>query len=692
MRVGVPRSLGYHYLYPFIRTFLDGLGILWLESPDTSERDLQLLSLCPTDEPCVSVKVAFAHAKRLLDQGACPLLVPTVVSLSSTSYCCPKMIGLPSMLKAGLGLHDSEMLCPHIDFRDNPRSWRMSWVHAARQIGITDKALVFSLLDKALAEWVMAREQASAVKSEDRWDTAVMGHAYVLNDVFGRRVMQELRGYGSVVTAEEVALSDADEALSDIPDGDKAWTIEARILGAALHLLRNRRVDRMVFVAAFSCGPASIIENYIGEEAERQGIPLLNLTVDEHTGEGGLVTRLEAFMDSRRRPAPFLSASTGVRAAATPASKVEAPGPLGIVNLGNLGIALEAMFGYMGVPVVRAPDLNEDMTTSGKELAPEFICSPMVTVLGQVRNLADKGIEKVLMIQGKGRCRLGWYSQVMQGILDRAGYKVKLLAFDSPFPWKDKGEAFIRCYKEAVGETKVAKAAGGLALAIRKLAVMDKAADILRELRAAEESRGSGDRLHSLFLKELREAGSFLGVEQTLRRFARAARDIARVKDDPLKVALIGEIYLVNEPFANKDVERVLGSLEERVWVRNNLGLSTWVNYHLLRLPGAAACYNKIARAARPYLEPDVGGHGRESVGEAALAKKDGLDGAIHVFPFTCMPEIIAQNVLVRLATDLDFPVLSLMITEQTAVQGLTTRIEAFCDLLAGRRKRAGVR
>ena len=136
-------------------------------------------------------------------------------------------------------------------------------------------------------------------------------------------------------------------------------------------------------------------------------------------------------------------------------------------------------------------------------------------------------------------------------------------------------------------------------------------------------------------------------------------------------------------------VEKTLGSLEQRVLVHRKLDLSNWVNYHLFKTPGAVMNYRNVTRMAEPYLPVEVGGHGQESVGEAVLAKRHGYDGVLHLFPFTCMPEIIAQNVLVKVSRDLDLPVLSLMISEQTGVAGLTTRLEAFCDLLDGRRRRA---
>jgi len=66
-------------------------------------------------------------------------------------------------------------------------------------------------------------------------------------------------------------------------------------------------VDGFIHVVSFGCGPDSMV----GEIAEREtrrssNLPYMALTIDEHTAEGGLLTRLEAFTDmlARRRARP----------------------------------------------------------------------------------------------------------------------------------------------------------------------------------------------------------------------------------------------------------------------------------------------------------------------------------------------------------------------------------------------------
>jgi predicted nucleotide-binding protein (sugar kinase/HSP70/actin superfamily) len=69
------------------------------------------------------------------------------------------------------------------------------------------------------------------------------------------------------------------------------------------------------------------------------------------------------------------------------------------------------------------------------------------------------------------------------------------------------------------------------------------------------------------------------------------------------------------------------------------------------------------------------------------MADEDGYDGVIQLAPFTCTPEVVAQNVLPKLRRDVDIPVLTVILDEQTARTGLITRLEAFVDLLQRRRR-----
>ncbi|MCL0081634.1 hypothetical protein M1N89_00135 [Dehalococcoidia bacterium] len=52
--------------------------------------------------------------------------------------------------------------------------------------------------------------------------------------------------------------------------------------------------------------------------------------------------------------------------------------------------------------------------------------------------------------------------------------------------------------------------------------------------------------------------------------------------------------------------------------------------------------------------------------------------------PFGCLPEIIAQNIMLK--TEEKLPVLTIACDEKLGEAGLITRLEAFVDLLWNRR------
>ena len=93
---------------------------------------------------------------------------------------------------------------------------------------------------------------------------------------------------------------------------------------------------------------------------------------------------------------------------------------------------------------------------------------------------------------------------------------------------------------------------------------------------------------------------------------------------------------------------------------------------------------SRIHKAALPYLKRDIGGDGWESVGEKVLHAGE-YDGLVHLAPFTCMPEIIAENIMP--STREDMPVLTILCDEQIAKAGVLTRLEAFVDLLERKRR-----
>jgi predicted nucleotide-binding protein (sugar kinase/HSP70/actin superfamily) len=143
-------------------------------------------------------------------------------------------------------------------------------------------------------------------------------------------------------------------------------------------------------------------------------------------------------------------------------------------------------------------------------------------------------------------------------------------------------------------------------------------------------------------------------------------------------------MYVVMEPFVNLNLAAELGKLGIETRRNRTTFFSEYTNFKSY-LNVLNSEKQKLADYARPYLRHDVGGHGLETVAEKVHLAREGFDGLVHVVPFTCMPETIAQNTMLR--TEEDIPVLTVICDEQLSDTGMLTRLEAFADLLERRRR-----
>ena len=63
-------------------------------------------------------------------------------------------------------------------------------------------------------------------------------------------------------------------------------------------LLLKDRIDGIVLVSAFPCGPDSMTDDAIMRCIH--GMPILNLMIDAQSGTAGVETRIESFVDILR--------------------------------------------------------------------------------------------------------------------------------------------------------------------------------------------------------------------------------------------------------------------------------------------------------------------------------------------------------------------------------------------------------
>ncbi len=722
MQVGIPRVLSFFYYFPFYKTFLEEMGCQVILSRPTSSRTLENLALCPTDEPCISVKLAFPHCAELVERGVERLFLPTLISADRYSFYCPKHIGLPAMIRSGLELPHDFIISPKIDWRSEPSRSMAALFEAGRRLGVSRKMVreafylawrFQSLFTRTAVEqrltYPQALEKLAGVPFSHRHRpynpravfnpnlrVGVVGHSYILYDLIGHNLVERLKEHATVLVPEMVPRLEIRRSLEETGYGKELWSFEQTILGSALYWLKARMIDCLILVGPFECGPEAVIEVFLEEEAEKHGVPLLILTVDEQTGEAGLVTRLEAFLDTAAEAVQARGSSGHHQpqhsSSSAPARFLPPPLPekrvLGFPTMGRLGIALATIFSNELVNAIGPLPITRRTAELGAELVPEFICYPMTVTIGQMRQCLEAGANTLIMVGGKGRCRLGWYAELQEALLKRAGYDFEMVTINSPLPLQQNYQSFIEAIKQILGHLPSHKLLYSALLGYAKAAAAEKAEAALYALRAREKKRGEADRCFRRLEQALNQAASISSIKQAMRQFkADTSAIMLEEGPPPLKVRLIGEIYAVFESFVNHEIARTLGSLEDiRIEVQTEITVLNWFRQNILHTPASLWRHRQIERAARPYLENLVGGHGLDSIGLTALAPGEGVDGVIHLWPFTCMPEIIAQSILTRVVREKEIPLLTVIVNEQTGEAGLQTRIESFAHILQERK------
>jgi predicted nucleotide-binding protein (sugar kinase/HSP70/actin superfamily) len=314
--VGIPRALLYYYYYPMWRVFFEELGAKVVLSSPSTKGVLSAGLKHAVDDICLPVKLAFGHVLDLSGRVDY-IFLPRLISVEKREYICPKFLGLPDMVRRIPGLP------PLIDVDISLYKNKKGLYQAVKKVGALFNA-------NSLAIWRAYRRSLSALKSYfrllelglipaeamavmenrvkespyisgDSLKVGLIGHPYNIYDGYvSMDAIKKLRRMGAaVLTAENVSEKTVNRHASMLPK-KLFWTLGRRMIGAANHYMERPDISGLVYVAAFGCGPDSMTGELIEREARARRIPFLSLNIDEHTGEAGVVTRLEAFLDMVR--------------------------------------------------------------------------------------------------------------------------------------------------------------------------------------------------------------------------------------------------------------------------------------------------------------------------------------------------------------------------------------------------------
>lgn len=354
-------------------------------------------------------------------------------------------------------------------------------------------------------------------------------------------------------------------------------------------------------------------------------------------------------------------------------------------HMGTIYIAWSLGLKKLGTIEPFAPPYTNKKTLSlGTKNSPEAICLPYKLILGNFIEAIEGGTDYVAMITSPGICRLGEYGSSIKTALKDLGYEANYIELSL----YDGIKGMYNFAKELTGKNNPFLFLSAIYIVIRTIFILDDLETALSYYRAREINQGDAEKAFNKGLKYVLEADSIKTLKMAKKK---ALEEIAKTKIDKdrevLHVDITGEIFLVLDYFSNQNIERELGKMG--VQTRRSLTVGSFLKDAIIPkiFKKGETHLERAFRMAKPYLMRDIGGDALECVSDVAWAHEKGKDGIIHISPFTCMPEIMSQNIFPSMREDCNIPILTLIMDEQSGKAGYITRLEAFVDLMR-RRKR----
>jgi predicted CoA-substrate-specific enzyme activase len=713
--VGVPRGLLMYDYAPMVLSFLNALGARAVLSPRTNKEIMeQAVELAYTDS-CFPVKLLHGHVAALDAAGVRPdyILYPSMLRLgekdgdANQRYACPLVQASPYIVRAALEL-EGRLLSPAIDLSRGRDAVIRSLAETAVTMGFSRRqgtAAARAALDgqaRFAADLdVLAARRLADLRASGRLGVVLFARAYMSQDAGANLgIAEKLAQLGvTPIPLDFLPLGSVDpKRYSDRP----YWQYESKQIAAAALTEADPQLYGLI-LTNFGCGPNSFILRMVEDIMGAK--PLGQLEIDEHAAEAGIVTRLEAFVDTIEGHARYTGA---LRPAAQASAAIPATdgrqhdgarvaqvyrGANATISTGKTLLlprmaahadVLAAAFNACGAHAVVLPEPDERNLIYANEVTSGVECLPYRVTLGDfIRAHHEMNGQmqhaEAFMAGSYGPCRLGKYGVEQMRILREMGIDLTIRTSVSNHAYRDLnlGPGFER-------------------LAWQGIVAMDALDKLLWRTRPYEREAGAGDALHAEYTARLAEqVGKKAPLGDTLRRAAAAFAD-ARDPSLPRRprVGINGEIYLRANRFSNSDLARVCEAAGLEVVISP---MGEWFKYtafrnvedatHDRRYPKAAIAYIKqlvqesdersataqaafaerepttaelLHRSGR-WLSPSCGSEAVLSLGSAVewLESPD-FAGVISVMPHGCMPGGIVAAMSEKLSAHYSKPWINL--------------------------------
>ncbi|MBA1336845.1 MAG: Activator of (R)-2-hydroxyglutaryl-CoA dehydratase [Firmicutes bacterium] len=307
-RVGIPRALLYYNYYPMWKEFFERLGAEIVLSELTNKKILDDGVNCSVDDACLPIKLFHGHVIDLKDRVDF-LFIPRLISVQRSEYICPKFCGLPDMV-VSLVNDLPTVIDVTVNMRNNNSSLRKAVLDAGRYI-TGDVVRIYSAYKSSLQKLhefqrkmeegltpLEAMHGGKPSSFKEGIKIGLIGHPYNIYDNYASMdIIRKIRGRGiGIITQDMIRESEIDRIAKTFPKA-MFWSFGKKIMAASEYLIDEKKVEGIIYMVAFGCGLDALVGDLVERRVRKKGVPFCLITIDEHTGEAGIDTRVEAFLD-----------------------------------------------------------------------------------------------------------------------------------------------------------------------------------------------------------------------------------------------------------------------------------------------------------------------------------------------------------------------------------------------------------
>jgi len=711
-RIGIPKALTTHSLYPLYSTFFSGLGM-----------DVVLSEIDPRGELksnagfCFPAQIAHGAVLDLIQRGVELIFLPHVMRMPrreawKESYLCPITQASPYFLaKAYPQIH---LLSPLLDFSDGYAASSTLVEMAVNELG--------HARELAERQWTSAVCAQTAAES----DLQKLGQAALAQAIAGNKPAIVLAGHsynaftpegsqsvGKKLSSMGIAAIPAD-CLTPEAAGPTAWHFANQVMNA-VNVVKQHPNLFLLCVSNFSCTIDAFTQSVLASEMGSK--PYLILEIDAHTADAGVQTRLEAFLDivknyrtgqisraGKFNPARLIAGGQVIRGNGEEVALTDPRVKLYFPNFSQYHAESLAMsVGWRGLHAGAARPLDRSHLTRGLQHTSGRECLPLPICIGQMLEIHERRtpgeIAGFYMLQGGAPCVIDAY----MGYLERFIVEQRLDDLFLLIPGADNDQC-------GYDQTTLAK------YTLPALLVADIMIEIDQVLHVVGDAHTAA-RLKQEWESFIVTATSLEQFHGQLPGFVDRLASLPR-KRNPLdcpRVLVTGDFFTRFSPFFMEGVRELYNDRGIILKPVDLNGLLLYGAYNMVSeaagswglKPGGAALAKACTRIFQPdgreylrrwiayrtekrfeayyrkifyksgylltrqgdaaatfadaseHISPKIYGEVIPTVGDGVRAEVEGYDGIIIIGPFNCLPFRIAEAILKPLSIQRGMPILT---------------------------------